>query len=104
MLGQWSVAIFSSNTFTVRVTDQINVRGRVVRRISLSNDAIKLAKLFAGDVVALTATSEICQRLCATIKWREPQQQVRPPERDHIYVYRVPHNFRAVRDSLEFRK
>ena len=28
MLGQWSVAIFSSNAFTVRAMDQANVRGR----------------------------------------------------------------------------
>jgi hypothetical protein len=56
------MADFSSNTFTVRTADQVNVRGRAVRRIFLSNHAMKLAKLFAGDVVVLTATSEICQQ------------------------------------------
>lgn len=56
------MADFSSNTFTVRAADQINVRGRAVRRIFLSNHAMKLAKLFAGDVVGLTAISEMCQQ------------------------------------------
>jgi hypothetical protein len=56
------MADFSSNTFTVRAADQINVRGRAVRRIFLSNHAMKLAKLFAGDVVGLTAISEMYQQ------------------------------------------
>jgi hypothetical protein len=52
------MADISSLTFTLRATDA-NVRGRAVRRIFLSDHALKLAKLFAGDVVALTATSDI---------------------------------------------
>jgi len=55
------MADISSNTFTIRTTDRANVRGRAVRRIFLSDHAMKLAKLFAGDVVALTAASDICQ-------------------------------------------
>jgi hypothetical protein len=49
----------SSVTFTTRATD--HVRGRAVRRVFLSDHALKLAKLFAGDVVALTAASDIYQ-------------------------------------------
>jgi hypothetical protein len=56
------MADVSSNTFTIRATDQVNVGGRAVRRIFLSNHVMKLAKLFAGDVVVLTAASEICQQ------------------------------------------
>lgn len=51
----------SSNTFTIRAADQVKVRGRAVRRIFLSNHAMKLAKLFAGDVVVLNVASEISQ-------------------------------------------
>ncbi|KAI0276798.1 AAA family ATPase [Russula aff. rugulosa BPL654] len=49
----------SSITFTLRATDHVNVRGRAVRRVFLSDHALKLAKLFAGDVVVLTAASDI---------------------------------------------
>ena len=52
----------SSNTFIIRAADKVNVRGRAVRRIFLSNHAMKLAKLYAGDVVVLTAASEISQQ------------------------------------------
>ena len=52
----------SSNTFTIRAADEVKVRGRAVRRIFLSNHALKLAKLFAGDVVVLTVASEISQQ------------------------------------------
>lgn len=52
--------IFMAATFTIsRATD--NVRGRAVRRVFLSDHALKLTKLFAGDVVVLTAASDICQ-------------------------------------------
>jgi hypothetical protein len=51
----------SSVTFTIRATDHANVRGRAVRRVFLSDHALKLAKLFAGDVVVLTAASDIFQ-------------------------------------------
>ncbi len=50
-----------ADTFTIRVTDHANVRGRAVRRVFLSDHAMKLAKLFAGDVVVLTAASDMCQ-------------------------------------------
>jgi hypothetical protein len=56
------MADISSNAFTIRTADQLNVRGRAARRIFLSNHAMKLAKLFAGDVVVLTAVSEISQQ------------------------------------------
>jgi len=48
-------------TFTIRATDHANVRGRAVRRVFLSDHALKLAKLFAGDVVVLTAASDTYQ-------------------------------------------
>ncbi|KAN0118673.1 AAA ATPase [Russula decolorans] len=53
------MADISSVTFTIRVAYHANVRGRAVRRIFLSDHALKLAKLFAGDVVVLTAASDI---------------------------------------------
>jgi hypothetical protein len=53
------MADISSFTFTIRTTDHANVRGRAVRRVFLSDHALKLAKLFAGDVVVLTAASDI---------------------------------------------
>jgi hypothetical protein len=53
------MADISSITFTIRTTDHVNVRGRAVRRVFLSDHALKLAKLFAGDVVVLTAASDI---------------------------------------------
>ncbi|KAH9978347.1 P-loop containing nucleoside triphosphate hydrolase protein [Russula compacta] len=43
----------SSRSFTVRPADQHNVKGRAVRRIFISDDAMKLAKWLAGDVVVL---------------------------------------------------
>ncbi|KAF8491156.1 AAA family ATPase [Russula emetica] len=55
------MADISSITFTTRATDHVNVRGRAVRRVFLSDHALKLAKLFAGDVVVLTAASDIYQ-------------------------------------------
>ncbi len=55
------MADISSVTFTIRATDHSNVRGRAVRRIFLSDHALKLAKLFAGDVVVLTPASDIHQ-------------------------------------------
>lgn len=53
------MADISSVTFTIRLAYHANVRGRAVRRIFLSDHALKLAKLFAGDVVVLTAASDI---------------------------------------------
>lgn len=55
------MADISSITFTIRTSDHANVRGRAVRRVFLSDHALKLAKLFAGDVVVLTAASDIYQ-------------------------------------------
>ena len=55
------MAVVSSLTFVIRAADQDNVRGRAVRRIFISNPAMKLAKLFTGDVVILSAASEISQ-------------------------------------------
>jgi hypothetical protein len=55
------MADISSITFTIRATDHANVRGRAIRRVFLSDHALKLAKLFAGDVVLLTAASDIYQ-------------------------------------------
>jgi len=55
------MADISSITFTIRTTDHAKVKGRAVRRVFLSDHALKLAKLFAGDVVALTAASDIYQ-------------------------------------------
>jgi len=52
------MADISSQTFIITAADQDNVKGRAIRRIFLSSDAMKLAKLFAGDVVVLTAASE----------------------------------------------
>jgi len=56
------MADITSLTFTIRAADQDNVRGRAVRRIFISNNAMKIAKLFTGDVVVLSVTSDICQR------------------------------------------
>lgn len=56
------MADITSLTFIVRPADQDNVRGRAVRRIFISNNAMKIAKLFTGDVVILSVTSDICQR------------------------------------------
>lgn len=53
------MADISSVTFTIRATDHANIRGRAVRRVFLSDHALKLAKLFAGDVVVLTTASDI---------------------------------------------
>lgn len=53
------MADISSITFTIRTIDHANVRGRAVRRVFLNDHTLKLAKLFAGDVVALTAASDI---------------------------------------------
>lgn len=51
----------TSLTFIIRPADQDNVRGRAVRRIFISSNAMKIAKLFTGDVVVLSVTSDICQ-------------------------------------------
>jgi len=56
------MADITSLTFAIRAADQEDVRGRAVRRIFISNNAMKIAKLFTGDVVVLSETSEICQR------------------------------------------
>ena len=59
--GTAIMAVIDSLTFVIRAADQDNVRGRAVRRIFMSNPAMKLAKLFTGDVVILSAPSEISQ-------------------------------------------
>jgi AAA family ATPase len=88
------MADFSSNTFTVRAADQINVRGRAVRRIFLSNHAMKLAKLFAGDVVGLTAISEICQQRLSVRLLSEMRCQkfIAFPSRDNSQWARYGHH------------
>jgi hypothetical protein len=54
-----------SLTFSITAADQVNVRGRAIRRFFLSNNALKLANLFTGDVVVLSASSQIChQKVC----------------------------------------
>ena len=49
------MADISSHTFVIQRTDQINSTTRAVRRIFVNSDAIKMSKLYAGDVVALAA-------------------------------------------------
>ncbi|KAI0286546.1 AAA family ATPase [Russula brevipes] len=49
-------------TFTVRAADHDDARGRAIRRIFLGSDAMKSAKWFSGDVVALAAAPENCQQ------------------------------------------
>jgi hypothetical protein len=56
------MAEIPSLTFSITAADQINVRGRAIRRIFLSNNALKLANLFTGDVVVLSASSQICHQ------------------------------------------
>jgi hypothetical protein len=55
------MADISSVAFTIRATYHANARGRTVRRVFLSDHALKLAKVFAGDVVVVTAASDIYQ-------------------------------------------
>ena len=45
--------------FSISPADHLNVTGRAVRRIFLTNNALKLAKLSTGDVVVLSAASQI---------------------------------------------
>jgi len=47
------MADISSHTFVIRVPNQVNITARAVRRIFVNSDAIKMSKLYAGDVVAL---------------------------------------------------
>ncbi|KAH9954933.1 AAA family ATPase [Russula dissimulans] len=49
------MADIPSHTFIIAAADQDNVKGRAIRRIFLSTDAMKLEKWFAGDLVVLTA-------------------------------------------------
>jgi hypothetical protein len=56
------MADIPSLTFSITAADQVNVRGRALSRIFLSNNALKLANLFTGDVVVLSAPSQICQQ------------------------------------------
>jgi hypothetical protein len=66
------MADISSHTFVIRGADQLDFTARAVRRIFVNSDAIKMSKLYAGDVVALAAaeaadlvqphSSETCHR------------------------------------------
>ncbi|KAH8992566.1 AAA family ATPase [Lactarius hatsudake] len=47
------MADISSHSFVIRVPNQVNITARAVRRIFVNSDAIKMSKLYAGDVVAL---------------------------------------------------
>ncbi|KAI9452786.1 AAA family ATPase [Lactarius psammicola] len=49
------MADISSHTFVIRVPDQVIITARAVRRIFVNSDAIKMSKLYAGDVVVLVA-------------------------------------------------
>jgi hypothetical protein len=49
------MADISSHTFVIRATDRVNFTARAVRRIFVNSDAIKMSKLYAGDVVAFAA-------------------------------------------------
>lgn len=49
------MADISSHTFVIQGTDRVNFAARAVRRIFVNSDAIKMSKLYAGDVVVLTA-------------------------------------------------
>ncbi|KAI0247471.1 AAA family ATPase [Lactifluus subvellereus] len=44
---------FSSFSFLIRAADQVNVKGRAIRRVFVSNNIIKLTKSCAGDLVVL---------------------------------------------------
>ncbi|KAI9512111.1 AAA family ATPase [Russula earlei] len=59
-----AVADIPSHAFIIRAANNDNVKGRAIQRIFVNSDAMKRAKLFAGDVVALTAALETfpCQR------------------------------------------
>jgi hypothetical protein len=46
-------------TFAITPADHLNVTGRAVRRFFLTNNALKHAKLSTGDVVVLSAASQI---------------------------------------------
>ena len=69
----------SSHTFVIRGADTLDFTARAVRRIFVNSDAIKMSKLYAGDVVALAAaeaadsvqphSSETCQRkVCMRVR------------------------------------
>ena len=73
------MADISSHTFVIRGADQVNFTARAVRRIFVNSDAIKMSKLYAGDVVALAAaesansvqphSSETCVRkVCMRVR------------------------------------
>ncbi|KAI9443648.1 AAA family ATPase [Lactarius indigo] len=47
------MADISSHSFVIRVPNQVNITARAVRRIFVNSDAIKMSKLYSGDVVAL---------------------------------------------------
>ena len=47
----------TSLSFLIRAADQVNVKGRAIRRVLVSNNVMKLSKSCAGDFVVLAPAS-----------------------------------------------
>ena len=86
----------SSITFTIIASNHANVRGRAVRRVFLSDHALKLAKLFAGDVVVLTAASDIHQeQVGVSLKSRMRRREILL--HFHLETHRRRHGMAVIR-------
>jgi len=53
------VPSISTLTFAIHLADSSQVQGRASRRIFVHNELLKGAKLYAGDTIAVFATSDL---------------------------------------------
>jgi hypothetical protein len=87
---------FDSLSFTITPADQVNVTGRAVRRIFLSNNALKLTKLSTGDAVVLVVASEISQQKVGV---RLPSENEHAESRSYLEAVCCRNNMAVIRVS-----